>query len=320
MMIGSVADAHLQVEAIFNAKPDNVVEIVRHIVDRVVTKKIVGDQSDYHNLAAELARNNLYDDACRICEVGITCLGGDIDLLADWVNYATKIGKYDEALIAIHKLNDISYNMWNWRAFNFIINYYISVGDLKEANKLASDFVEWMPYEDRAYFTQAKIIRLLHGKKEGTIKEIEILQQAVSLKINCPLCANRLAEIMCNIGQLKDALDYINLALKELAQEQPSINYAYVIYRRALIYDQLYYQYQRDLQSDDEHNWAYLAYRDYATAINSHKLSQITASHAYVRKELLSEFISKEKREEVNNNVGIEQLIKLLSEEQVEPE
>lgn len=38
MMIGSVADAHLQVEAIFNVKPDNVVEIVRHIVDRVVTK------------------------------------------------------------------------------------------------------------------------------------------------------------------------------------------------------------------------------------------------------------------------------------------
>ncbi len=38
-MIGSVADAHLQVEAIFNVKPDNVVEIVRHIVDRVVTKK-----------------------------------------------------------------------------------------------------------------------------------------------------------------------------------------------------------------------------------------------------------------------------------------
>lgn len=320
MMIGSVADAHLQVEAIFSAKPDNVVGIIRHIVDRVVTQKISGDQSDYHNLAAELARNNLYDDACRVCEVGIACLGGDVDLLADWVNYATKIGKYDEALIAIHKLNDISYNLWNWRAFDFIIDYYLSVGDLKEANKLACDFVEWMPYEDRAYFTQANILRLLYGKKEGTIKEIEVLQHAVSLKINCPLCANRLAEIMCDIGQLKDALEYINLALKELAQEQPSINYAYVIYKRALIYDRLYYQYQCEFQSDDEHKWAYLAYRDYETAINSHKLSQITANHAYVRKELLSEFIPKEKREEVNNNVGIEQLIKLLTEEQVDPE
>lgn len=39
-----------------------------------------------------------------------------------------------------------------------------------------------------------------------------------------------------------------------------------------------------------------------------------------LEKSCLSEFISKEKREEVNNNVGIEQLIKLLSEEQVEPE
>ncbi|MCD8007602.1 MAG: hypothetical protein LUF68_01450 [Clostridiales bacterium] len=291
---GSVYDVHKAVEELWNRndKLDNTIALTQRYVEKVVenSSTIRGDADSYHNLAAECARHALYKLSCDVCEKGVEYFPGDIDLLADWVQYGAKLGNTQAVRDGpLAKLLTIDMTHWNWRVFDFTVNFYLAVAEFDAAEQLAEDFIQYLPYEERAYRSLADVREQKYAKEEGTEKVIEALQRATNQDIACPLCANRLAEILCDCGRLEEALDSANRALRDLSQEQPSINYGYVIYRRGLIQDRLAFQ----MQEAGDENARHIAKRaalDYQVAIGSHRLSAITERQAKVRYGLLNTY------------------------------
>ncbi len=311
--IATVYDIHLSVETLWNSNysHEKIAELTRRYVEKVTdnNSNLDGDCDDYHNLAAECARHSLYHLSCKICKKGLVFFPNNIDLLADWIHYGTNLGKYDEvkenplkAILSIDK------EQWNWRAFDFTVDYYLSIGKYDDAEKLADDFILFLPYEERAYYCLYEVYKERYSKEEGMEKAINILQSAVDRRLNCPMCANRLAELLCDCGRLEEALIAADYAIQELSQEQPSVNYGYVVYRRALICDRLAYK----LCSDDceiANQYAIKAYTDYQVAIDSKRLSSITQRQANVRCDLLRKYFN---INEAQPKLASEELMQLL--------
>lgn len=319
--VASVYDVHQIVEAMWNSdnKPDNITELTKRYVEKVTNKTsdLRGDHGDYHNLAAECARHSLYDLACKICEAGLVFFPESIDLLSDWIQHATAIGSMDVvAKEPLTRLLSIDKTCWNWRAFDFTVDYYLAAGMFEEAESLADDFVLYCPYEERAYFCQAEVYQRRYAKEEGIKKTITALQTAMDKNINCPMCANRLADVLSDCGRLDEALVAANRAIQELAQDQPSVNYGYVIYRRALILDRMAYKAQADRL--DAHDIAVKAAIDYKMAINSRLLTPITSRQATVRYDMLKTYFRIETAELGENDFdassSIDNLLEALKE------
>lgn len=301
--IATVFDVHHAVEAMWNNedKPNNIAELTQKYVEKVTedTYNLRGDTADYHNLAAECARHYLYDLSCKVCETGLKFFPEDIDLLSDWIQYGTKIGDIDAVTKKpLQRLLAIDKAYWSWRAFDFTVDFYLAAGMFEEAENLADDFVLYYPYEDRAYYCQAVVYQQRYAKEEGIQKTIAVLQVAMDKNINCPMCASKLAEVLSDCGRLDEALVAANRAIQELSQEQPSLNYGYVIYRRALIQDRLAY---KATESSEAHDIAIKAAVDYQVAINSERLNAITLRQAKVRCNMLKTYF-KIKEDELGNN------------------
>lgn len=186
--VASVYDVHQLVEAVWNSndKPDNITELTKRYVEKVTNKTsdLRGGQNDYHNLAAECARHCLYSLACKICEAGLVFFPESIDLLSDWIQHATAIGSIDVVTEEpLTRLLAIDKTRWNWRAFDFTVDYYLAAGMFEEAENLADDFVLYCPYEERAYYCQAKVYQRRYAKEEGIKKTITTLQTAMNKNI-----------------------------------------------------------------------------------------------------------------------------------------
>lgn len=304
--VATVFDVHQAIEAMWNSdeKPKNIAELTRRYVAKVTanTSDLRGDDDDYHNLAAECARHYLYDLACKVCETGLEFFPKNINLLSDWIQYGTKMGDID--VVTNKPLKDlltIEKTHWNWRAFDFTVDFYLFAGMFEEAESLADDFVLYCPYEERAYRCQAEVYQHRYAKEDGIQKTIAALKTAVDKNINCPMCASKLAEILSDCGYIDEALVAANRAILELSQEQPSVNYSYVVYRRALIQDRL--AYKATTEDLDAHNIAVKAAVDYQVAIRSGQLSPITLRQAKVRYDMLRIYFEIE-----NDELGINSL------------
>lgn len=300
--VANVYDVHQHVETLWNypEKPDNIVELTLKYVERVTSEDdpLRGDQNDFHNLAAELARHYFYQEACDVCRAGLNYFKDDIDLLSDWIQYGSRVGNLNDVetgpLIHLLKINK---ELWNWRAFDFTVDYYLAAKRFKEAEELAADFIEYLPYEERSYYSLAMVCLERYAKNDGMEKTISALQAALNKGINCPMCANKLADLLSDCGRLDEALVAANRAIQELSQEQPSVNYGYVVYRRALILDRLAFG-----QGECGQEYAEKAVLDYQIAINSGKLSYITRSQAKVRRDLLEKYFDIQVDEVANSN------------------
>lgn len=276
-----------------------------------------GDEDDYHNLGAECARHYLYELSCKVCETGLKFFAQNIDLLADWIQYGTKLGDIDVVTNnPLNKLLSIDKILWNWRAFDFTINFYLAARLWEKAEELANDFVLYHPYEERAYFCQAEVYQQCYAKEEGMEKTLEALQTAMDKDINCPMCANKLAELLSDCGRLEEALVAANRAIQELSQEQPSVNYGFVIYRRALIQDRL--AYKKETDSSQAHDLAEKAIVDYQIAINSGRLTAITHMQAQIRCKMLKTYFnindSKPQNVSFDNDISLSEFMETLNE------
>ncbi len=313
--VATVFDVHQVVETMWNSadKPNNIAELTRKYVKKVIegTSDLRGDTADYHNLAAECARHYLYDLSCKVCETGLKFFPEDIDLLSDWIQYGTKIGDIEAVTNKpLRRLLAIDKAYWGWRAFDFTVDFYLAAGMFEEAENLADDFVLYYPYEDRAYYCQAVVCQQRYAKEERIQKTITVLQAAMDKNINCPMCASKLAEVLSDCGRLDVALVAVNYAIQELSQEQPSLNYGYVIYRRALIQDRL--AYKAATESLDAHDVAIKAAVDYQVAINSGRLSSITLRQAKVRCNMLKTYFNIKDDELGNTNSNGSDSIELM--------
>ncbi len=291
--VETVSDAHSRIEAYYNSKnkPQNLMDIVKRIVDKVVNDNLPGDMADYHNLAAELARQDLYHLAVKVSKRGTEKFKYKTILYADLIQYAQKIGEFDTAGEAFAKLKTIDMEKWEWQCFDFSVDYLLAVDEVDEASKIAEKFKEYLPNEERAYECSSNIKPIQIKGEEGMQARISELTKAVNLGINCPICANCLAEIYEVKCDYQNALKYIDLAIRCNIEEQASVNSSFLYYTRARIYDKIF---SEDTQREGAKLYAQNAVADYETAINIGRLSQITERLANQRKAILKKHLSED--------------------------
>ena len=324
IVVQSVADAHLMLESLFrktDMTKDERVKQVRVIVKKILTEELAGDTADYHNLSAELARNELKDLAIKVCECGLRKFPDDEDLIADVIQYATAIGEKMAGIQIedyIKRLLRIDKKSWSWRCFEFLADFYITVRDYDNAKQICEEYIKYLPRDERGYAQLAEVYDCIYTGIEAEDKKIEVLQKAVEMGFTCPRCANSLAGLYADRGELEKAIYYSSMAILSLAQNQPSVNYAYVIYCRALYEDRLFLKKHLDDITDDELLKAALA--DYKEVIESNKLSVVISNQAKVRYNLLAEFDSRVKKYSSGapSTAGILSFLNQLAEEQDE--
>lgn len=308
----TVDDAHKLTEQLRSIKPDGYVDIIRKIVNRVCDGGIgiSGDAADYHNLAAELARGSMYNEACKVLQRGLTFFESDADMLSDLIEYATKGGMLEDAKQAVQKLDSMNPRLWTWRCYEFVCDYYRAIGDLEMADKLCDKFIQAFPNDEHGYRSKAEVIRSLYPGEKGIEESIVILENAIAASINCPQCANALAETYLSLGRYGDALLAANRAVLELAQQQPHINISYVFYNRATIQDRMFMR-----KLDDrplEQPLVDAAYEDYRMALSLGKLSPIVGRQALVRMNILERYVTPELVMPSKDNDDPHKLLELL--------
>lgn len=214
----------------------------------------VGSASDFHNLAVEYARANAEDYACSILEKGISAFGDSIDLLADYLEYGSKSGRLSRCNEIYEVLCKIPKEGWNWRAFQFSINYLQvkldlnkstnnTINEMKaEIEELANAFEKYLPDEENAYLSKATLAQEFGDpNKELTISILEDATAKGVKLARSPKCNLRLASIRFERGEFDEALELLEKTKLDNIEVQPGVNRAYVFVLSALCKMAKYY-------------------------------------------------------------------------------
>ena len=219
---------------------------LRDLAQMVINEnyKIFADDDDYHNIAVDYARLNLYDCAISILDRGLKHSISS-DLLADKILYALESGQCELCEDACTNLFALDKASWGWRAYSFTIKYYLKkVKSLRKGKArnnlkaktfdLAEEFINYAksnPEEaaDRAYFDKASLVKELgYIGEEGKITQESILADGCKAINPAPQCALSLADIMFDRGQYDNALNYLKQCKLAINNPQPSVNPSYV--------------------------------------------------------------------------------------------
>lgn len=227
-------------------------ELASKVADENV--QLVGDADSVHNLAVEYARMGFSNAACMYLEKGLQMrkMEGNIDLLADYIKYtdAADDNTLDKAQIYYEKLCRISRKRWNWRAYEFSIDYLLFSLDIdsekrendadiyKKIIKHANDYrkhFEEHPKRDRAYYTLANV----YSSRNEHKKMLNLLTKALQNGRKMPLCAMKLAEYYFKIGDYIKTREYIELCkVMEIDMDQDmKFGYPYLISALCMMVD-----------------------------------------------------------------------------------
>lgn len=205
--------------------------------------KVFADDNDYHNLAVDYARLNLYDCALWILDRGLK-ENPSSDLLADKILYGSESGQRELCEEAYTSLIRLDKESWGWRAYSFTIKYYLKkVKNLQKGKArdnlksktyaLAEEFIGYAQLNpedaaDRAYFEKASLIKELGPNGEIGITQESILREGCKAINPAPQCSLCLADIMFERGNYDEAISFLNQCKLAINRPQPDINPAYV--------------------------------------------------------------------------------------------
>lgn len=241
--------------------------------------KILGTADDYHNVAVNYAKQNIYDGACKILQYGLRVIPYSIDILADLVRYGISGGQYWLCEEPYNVLSKISKDRWNWRAFSFSIDYLIEKANHVESDidrnnlkqqalVLADNFIE-KNKSDQAYFDKASILREFGDDHINNQTEQSVLQCGLDNVKSAPKCALRLADILFERGEYKDAIVNLWQCCTNTFKPQPDINSSYAFLLLALSKaSELFSENQKEDYADSE-KMIYALYKDFHTAIRN---------------------------------------------------
>ena len=207
---------------------------------------IFGTSEEYHNLASEFARHDLYKNARIIAVAGAEKFKNDVDLLADIIRFGSKSDGLEESKNAYERLKEIDKSRWSWRAFTFSIDYLkdlIAIGDgddeyyYNEAMTLAEEYKKQLN-DERAWVAVAE----LHNMFGFTDKAISELKNGVEKVVVSPQCCLRLSDLLLKQGDYRGVIKYSAIGARATAQEQPSSSVGYLFYLSALAKDALIHQ------------------------------------------------------------------------------
>lgn len=204
------------------AARDALAELVKTVLGQ---EKQSGGPDDFHNFSVALGRvdDNL---ACDIIALGLTRFPMNVDLLADFLIYGKDCDRMDECSECFDVLNSIPQRDWTWRCFQFEIAYLKRLLDFartveernalkKNISQIARAYKKFLPYEEGGYRAYAETHA---GNNEKELKE---LNEALSSKsIACPACAFKVADLLFDQKQYRQALDAIKRSLTDAVNQR----------------------------------------------------------------------------------------------------
>lgn len=247
--------------------------------------RVLADDNDYHNLAVDYARLNLYDCALQVLERGLKDVPSS-DLLADKILYGSESGQRELCEKAYTSLICLDKGSWGWRAYSFTIKYYLKkVKSMRKGKNrdnlkaktyaLAEEFIRYAQLSpedsvDRAYYEKASLVKELgpDGEENGVTQE-SILKDGCNAINPAPQCALCLADIMFERGSYDEAISFLNQCRLAINSPQPSVNPAYVYLLYAMAKTSKLIRDTPDGDFSEKKPELESIYRDFHTAIDS---------------------------------------------------
>ena len=178
----------------------------------------------------------------------------NVDLISATLQAANGCAQFGTCAGLLERACLIPKEIWNWRLFFFTIEYYQAylyscdpglIWDVFEkALAVAHDFQHYLPLDERGYDKEAEL--LLYANRAGQAQEV--LERAIFGKVT--LADGTTASLVapqCCVTMLDkvlgDSTDYELIArvarrgLRNTAQDQPSADAGYFMYREALALD-----------------------------------------------------------------------------------
>ena len=147
VVVLSVGDAHE-----LTGKTKDRSELIKIANEVIKREEITGSADEYHNLAVTYTRDwDDYSTGYAIVKKGLSQYPANIDLLADAIYYGSYAGKYEECEQHVEALSRTPLAMWNWRAFTFLIDYFV-------------DKLDWIPWQTTEDSEVEKILQELLDK------------------------------------------------------------------------------------------------------------------------------------------------------------
>lgn len=219
---------------------------MREAADMILADDVnlTGNADAVHNIAVEYARENYYDIACRLLQkaLAIKKYAYNIDLLADYLKYSTCFSDNDQeqADLYLVRLMSINKKRWNWRAYEFSIDYLLEemkstadsfetkIGDVLRLAEEYKDKFRDTEYADRAYHELADV----HMENDDQKASERVLREAVRKLKKAPSCAMQLADSYYKRGSYREASEYIKQCILMNNELESTINkgYPYILY------------------------------------------------------------------------------------------
>jgi len=226
--IGNVAEAQRFIAELFSNASASTSEINQRkrillaLLERVKSGAITGDSNDYHNMSSELARQDYYEFAADVTQIGLNKFPENIDLLSDYAYYSHKAGRKENVIDGINRLEHTNKNIWNWRAFTFYIDV-LNDGKANEENKkkaleCVESYKKLLPNEERAYMAEYETYKK-YGEFQAAEKALEDAEGKLSMTAQCSLA---LSEIYHMRGDYDKAINSATRAILGQAETQPS--------------------------------------------------------------------------------------------------
>lgn len=235
--IGSLEKVHRIVAVLFNqaqrldqgvvdisarARRDKLRREALDLVRAVVDQNIPGDHDDYHNMAAELARQDYPELALSILDEGMRRFPDSPDLIGSAMQYAVNNGELEKAEAYFKRMQQLDETRWNWRAFTFAVKFQAAKGDEVAARGLYDAARARLPDDERPAVQFAELFQ----RRGQTARAIEILEEVVARVATAPQSALRLAEFYKDQGSYRKAMEMGRRALLMDALDQSRINNA----------------------------------------------------------------------------------------------
>lgn len=225
--ITSAGVAHTKVVEFFQAKK---IDVALKLAERVRETRMGGSGDDFHNLAAEYAKNDYFEQATAIVTLGLTFFPTNVDLIADGIKYATNSGQIRVAETLENQLLAIDRSKWNWRAFVFLADYY-GVTNNDEKSFETYQLFRSGPLgtsDERGYSEEVELLI----KRGNIVKAEQLAQEGLEKCLQAPQCAFHLAKLKFEQGKCDEAVHFASVALSQNIIDQPTVNMSSIVWYR----------------------------------------------------------------------------------------
>lgn len=192
----------------------------------VIVNPSNGTPDHYHNYAVTFARASDFDIACDILLCGMKRYHKNVDLLADYLEYAIKSSN-DEHYTKCEEIFNVLISrrpdFWNWRAYDFSIDYLLDkldrgIGESlqikQQCIELAREFQSRISTNELGYIAEANVYKMFGEEKQA----FATLKKALGkTKLHTVQASVTLAEMYIKRNEPQEALKCINRVLSDVS-------------------------------------------------------------------------------------------------------